>query len=180
MKIYTRGGDGGETALIGGSRTGKDDPRIEAYGTIDELGAALGLADGLDGGGEIAEAIRQIQRDLFRVGAALASPDPAAAKTPPLEPEATELLEGWIDRLEDDLPALKRFILSGGCPQASALHMARTICRRAERRVVAMSNALNVPEEILVYLNRLSDFLFVAARWANRRAGVREEAWHTD
>ena len=180
MKIYTRGGDGGDTALIGGSRTGKDDPRIEAYGTIDELGAALGLADGLDGGGELADAIRQVQRDLFGIGAILASPDPTSAATPPLEPAAAESIESWIDRLEEDLPPLKQFILSGGCPQASALHLARTVCRRAERRVVALSNSLNVPEEILVYLNRLSDFLFVAARWANRRAGVREEAWHTD
>ncbi len=180
MKIYTRGGDRGETGLIGGQRTAKDDPRIEAYGSVDELGAVLGLADGLDGGGELAESIRTIQGELFRIGAILATSDPAAATTPPPGEGATVELESWIDRLEGELPPLRRFILPGGCPQGAALHQARTVCRRAERRVVALTGELNVPETIVVYLNRLSDFLFVAARWANRRAGVREEAWHTD
>lgn len=179
MKIYTGGGDRGDTGLFGGQRTGKDDPRIEAYGTVDELGAALGLADGLDEGGELAESIRGIQRDLFRIGAVLACPDPAAPEVEPLPEDAPALLETWIDRLEEDLPPLRRFILSGGCPQAGSLHVARTVCRRAERRVVALAGSLNVPAAIVVYLNRLSDFLFVAARWANWRAGVSEEPWHT-
>jgi cob(I)alamin adenosyltransferase len=180
MKIYTRGGDRGKTGLIGGQRTGKDDPRIEAYGCVDELGAVLGLADGLDGSGELTEAIRQIQRELFRIGAILATPEPTTATTAPPGEEAVAELEAWIDRLEGELPPLKQFILSGGCPAGAALHLARTVCRRAERRVVALSGELNVPEDLVVYLNRLSDFLFVAARRANRRAGVREEAWHTD
>ncbi len=180
MKIYTRGGDGGETGLLGGLRTAKDDPRIEAYGSIDELGATLGLADGLDEDGELAEAIRRIQRDLFRIGTILATPDPMAATLPPPGEEAVAELEAWIDRLEGELPPLKQFILSGGCPAGAALHLARTVCRRTERRVVALTGELNIPEALVVYLNRLSDFLFVAARRANRRAGVQEEAWQTD
>ncbi len=179
MKIYTGGGDRGETGLFGGRRTGKDDPRIEAYGTVDELGALLGLADGLDEGGEIAESIRSIQRDLFAIGSVLACPDPGDPEVDPLPEDAPAKLEGWIDRLEEELPPLKQFILAGGCPQAGALHLARTVCRRAERRAVALGRELNVPDPIVVYLNRLSDFLFVAARWANRRAGVSEEPRHT-
>ncbi|MCB1161647.1 MAG: cob(I)yrinic acid a,c-diamide adenosyltransferase [Candidatus Krumholzibacteriia bacterium] len=181
MKIYTRGGDKGRTGLLGGTRTGKDDPRIEAYGSVDELGAQLGLADALDESGELSPLIHAIQRDLFTVGSHLASPDPSAASLPPLDPEGPARLEGWIDRLEADLPPLRQFILPGGCAQAAALHLGRTVCRRAERRVVALAAAgLNVSEDLIVYLNRLSDFLFVAARWANRRAGAHEEPWHTD
>jgi cob(I)alamin adenosyltransferase len=181
MKIYTRGGDKGRTGLLGGTRTGKDDPRIEAYGTVDELSAQLGLADGLDEAGELSPLLRAIQRELFSLGAHLASPDPAAASLPPLDPAGPAQLEAWIDRMEEDLPPLTQFILPGGSSQGAALHLARTVCRRAERRVVALTGAgLNVSEGIIVYLNRLSDFLFVAARWANRRAGAHEEPWHID
>jgi len=181
MKIYTRGGDKGETGLIGGRRTAKDDPRIEAYGSVDELGAALGLADALDREGELSPLLRSIQRELFTIGSHLASPEPGAASLPPLDPAGPAQLEAWIDRLEADLPPLRQFILSGGAPQGAALQLARTVCRRAERRVVALAGGgLNVSEGIVVYLNRLSDLLFVAARWANRRAGAHEEPWHID
>lgn len=180
MKIYTRGGDKGETGLLGGVRANKDDPRIEAYGTVDELSAALGLADGLDPRGELAGSLHEIQGDLFRVGAILATPQPESASAAPWDPDAVTRLEAWIDRLEGDLPALGTFILPGGCPAGAALHLARTVCRRAERRVVSLGRGLNVPQEIVVYLNRLSDYLFVAARWTNRRAGASEEAWHSD
>lgn len=180
MKIYTRGGDKGKTGLLGGRRTGKDDPRIEAYGCVDELSAVLGLADGLDADGELAEAIPRIQGDLFRIGAILATPDPMAATTRPPGEEDVAELEVWIDRMEGELPPLKTFILSGGCPAGATLHLARTVCRRAERRVVALTGELNVPEILVVYLNRLSDYLFVAARRVNRRAGAREKPWHSD
>jgi cob(I)alamin adenosyltransferase len=181
MKIYTRGGDKGRTGLLGGTRAAKDDPRIEAYGTVDELSAQLGLADGLDESGELSPLLHAIQRELFSLGAHLASPDPTAASLPPLDAAAPTQLEAWIDRMEEDLPPLTQFILPGGVSQGAALHLARTVCRRAERRVVALTSAgLNVSEGIVVYLNRLSDFLFVAARWANRRAGATEEPWHID
>jgi len=156
---------------------GKDDPRLVAYGAVDELSAQLGLARALDESGELAPALVTIQETLFVIGSQLAAPRPEEAGIPPFEPEATGELEGWIDEMEGELPPLTSFILPGGSPQGAALQLARTVCRRAEREVVALSRSAEIAAGILVYLNRLSDFLFVAARLANRRAGAVERPW---
>jgi cob(I)alamin adenosyltransferase len=177
MKIYTRGGDKGSTGLIGGARVPKDDVRLEAYGAVDELNALLGEARSRDETGEFDAALGEIQRDLFVVGSSLAAPDPDAAKLPDFDGGPAERLEAWIDSMEEELPPLRSFVLPGGAPLGAALHRCRTVCRRAERAVVALSHGAAVAAEILIYLNRLSDFLFVAARLANRRAGVEEEPW---
>jgi len=179
MKIYTRVGDKGRTGLIGGEKVGKDHARLAAYGTIDELNAQIGLARALDESGELEGALRRIQEDLFVIGSRLAALDPQAHSLPALPEGAATELEGWIDDMEEDLPELKNFILPGGCPQGAALHLARTVCRRAERGVVALATGVKLSPEILVYMNRLSDFLFVAGRWANRRAGRGETLWRT-
>jgi len=177
-RIYTRGGDEGETSLFGGERVPKNHPRVRAYGEVDELGSAVGVAlSGLDPGWDIARTLRSIQHQLFRVGGALADP---AGKTKVVPPgaEETAALERAIDLLEEQLPELKRFILPGGTAAGAHLHLARTVCRRAERSVVDLvERGESVPAGIIVYLNRLSDYLFVAARAANRRAGVEEEPW---
>jgi cob(I)alamin adenosyltransferase len=179
VKIYTRTGDSGETALLGGTRVSKADPRVAAYGDVDELNAWLGFvrADARDG--ELAAMIEQIQRELFAVGSRLADPSGAVArrveKTAVTADDAARL-EAWIDRLEGQLPALRRFILAGGSRTGAALHVARTVCRRAERAVVELG-AERVEHEILVYLNRLSDLLFVMARAANHRDGAPELEW---
>lgn len=177
MKIYTRSGDEGSTGLIGGDRTGKDDPRVTAYGTVDELNAVLGIARSLDEAGHLDGALRSIQRNLHLAASMLASPDPARLTVAPLGPEATAELEAWIDRMDEELPPLDHFILPGGGRLGAELHRARTVCRRAERHVVALSRHAEVPDPVRVYLNRLSDFLFTAARLANRREGLEEEAW---
>lgn len=179
MKIYTRTGDNGETGLFDGRRVSKSDLRVDAYGEIDELNAAIGvvLAGGVDA--EISAMLQAIQRDLFAVGGRLADPGRRVAeRVQKMVVGGTEVrrLEQWIDRLEAELPPLRRFILPGGSPPGAALHLARTICRRAERRVVALGPD-EVDAELLAYVNRLSDFLFVAARAVNRRAGVPELEW---
>lgn len=183
MKIYTRGGDQGETGLFGGDRVPKYDPRVEAYGSVDELNAALGVALSLDEGGVLdAERITAVQEDLFAIGARLAAADPGRAYErgliPPLEPHRVEELEGWIDELDDGLPALDAFILPGGSPVGAQLHLARTVCRRAERAVVKLlEHHPDLSERIVPFLNRLSDLLFTLARAANRRAGTPETKW---
>jgi cob(I)alamin adenosyltransferase len=179
VKIYTRTGDAGDTGLFDGTRVSKADPRVDAYGAVDEANAWLGLAraSGLDS--ELAAMIETIQRDLFAVGARLADPGQRIAERvtkAAVRPDAIEQMERWIDRLEEELPPLRRFILAGGSPTGAALHVARTVCRRAERRIVALGSG-EVEPEILVYMNRLSDFLFVLARAANKRAGVTEAEW---
>ena len=176
MKIYTRSGDGGETGLLGGERVGKDHPRIEAYGTVDELCAQIGTARSAGLSAGLEGQLESIQRELFVLGAQLASPEPNA-KLPALDAASVKRLEDWIDEAEAKLPALRQFILPGGCPAGSALHLARTVCRRAERRVQALSREAKLPVEIPVFLNRLSDYLFVAARLANQEAGAAEEPW---
>ncbi len=179
MKIYTRTGDTGETGLLGGTRVSKADPRVGAYGEVDEVNAWLGLvrASALDAG--MATMIERIQRDLFAIGARLADPGGKVAnrveKTAVTDEDVTRL-EGWIDQLESEVPVLRRFILAGGSPSGASLHVARTICRRAERAVVGLGRE-HVESEILVYLNRLSDLLFVMARVANRRVGAPELEW---
>ena len=181
MKIYTRTGDAGETGLFGGGRVPKDHPRVAAYGDVDELNAAIGLARALEPQAFAAALLEEIQRDLFAIGGRLASPDPdkvgkALAKAALPEGRARALEEA-IDSAEDRLPPLERFVLPGGTPKAAALHVARTVCRRAERSVVGLAREAEVPPPILAYLNRLSDLLFVLARRANADAGRPDVAW---
>ena len=179
VKIYTKTGDDGTTSLFDGTRVPKTHPRVVAYGAVDELNAHLGaaIAAGLDA--ELAASVTQIQRDLFAMGARLA--DPAHKIAPRVEKAAfgeaeTSRLEGWIDALEETLPPLRHFILAGGSPAGAALHVARTVCRRAEAEALRVGDG-EVEPALLVYLNRLSDLLFVMARAANARAGVAEQVW---
>jgi cob(I)alamin adenosyltransferase len=180
-RIYTRTGDEGETGLFGGGRVSKADVRVEAYGAVDELSALLGCAHVASADDEVRTLVRDVQADLFAIGAHLATP-PAEGKRrapwlPALPTEHVPRLEAWIDRAETELPELRSFILPGGTPAGAALHLARTVCRRAERRVVALAGAQEVDAAIVVYLNRLSDALFVAARLENHRAGQEEPRW---
>lgn len=178
MKIYTKTGDAGETGLFDGTRVSKADTRVDAYGEVDEVNAALGLARAHCADGEVGALLEQIQRDLHAVGAMLADPRQHIAervsKARITEADA-ERLEGLIDRFDGELPPLRRFILAGGCPAGASLHLARTICRRAERRIVALGASIN--HDLIVYMNRLSDLLFVLARVLNHRAGLAETEW---
>jgi len=177
VKIYTRTGDAGETGLFDGTRVSKADARVDAYGEIDELNAALGVARAAGVDDDVAEVVIAIQKDLHAVGARLADPSHRIADRvgkATLAGEAVRRLEDVIDRFEAELPPLRRFILSGGSPGGAALHLARTICRRAERRIVSLREA---DPAVLEYVNRLSDLLFVLARAVNRRAGVPEIEW---
>ncbi len=188
-RIYTRSGDAGETGLFGGPRVRKDDLRVEAYGATDELNAALGLAIALGAEPEINALLLEFQNDLFTLGGDLAAPEAAdpAEKAAQFKIErmsggrVTEL-EAAIDRFTAELPPLTRFILPGGHPLAAHLHLARTICRRAERHCVTLSHAVPAAQaplnpEIIRYLNRLSDLLFTLARLANHRLGVADILW---
>lgn len=177
-RIYTRGGDEGDTSLFGGGRVRKNDPRVAAYGTVDELSCALGAAAALfDPKGDVAWTVEAVQHHLFRLGGVLADPEGKAMLEPPGDAEVKSLEEA-IDGLEAELPALKQFILPGGSPAGAALHLARAFCRRAERAVIDLIDRGGpVPPEVLVYLNRLSDYLFVAARFVNRVAGAPETPW---
>ncbi len=180
MKIYTKTGDAGETGLFGGPRVRKDDLRIEAYGTVDELNAFLGLARCENLPPAIATTIERVQNELFAVGAELATPDPAKHGTAIIGDAHSEALERDIDALDAKLPPLKQFILPGGDRGAALLHVARSICRRAERRLVTLQAASDdaISLRLVKYLNRLSDYLFVAARSANCLAGVSEIPWN--
>lgn len=177
MKIYTKTGDRGDTGLFGGPRVRKDDPRIEAYGTVDELNAALGLVrcERLDG--PLDALLANIQSELFNVGAELATPDPQRLGTHTIATEHIARLEAAIDQHEVKLEPLKAFILPGGTRSAALLHLARTVCRRAERRLVTLADREAISADLMIYLNRLSDLLFVLARWANRSAGVADAPW---
>ncbi len=179
MKIYTKTGDAGETALFGGGRVQKDDWRVEAYGAVDELNAAIGMARALVEDPDLDAELSRAQDQLFTVGADLATPASVKARSavPPIEAAWIARLEGAIDRWQAELPKLEHFVLPGGSRSAAALHLARCVCRRAERRAVALHRHTAVDLQILVYLNRLSDFLFVAARMANHRAKVVETVW---
>ena len=181
MKIYTKTGDMGLTSLFGGDRVSKDFDLIEAYGTVDELNAFLGLARaGLasDRMRPLDTVLGRIQDELFILGADLATPIRAKPAVPRVTAELTDAAENDIDRFSEELPELTSFILPGGSAAASYLHVARTVCRRAERRVVAASADHEVNPETIRYLNRLSDFLFVAARYANHAEGVTSPEWH--
>ena len=178
MKIYTRAGDDGTTGVLGPGRVSKADPRIEAYGTVDELNAVLGAARALDTEGALGAELEPVQRQLFQVGAELATLDVAA--TPQLArigDADVAALEALIDRLETELSPLRNFVLPAGTPLAAQLHVARTVCRRAERRVVTLTESAAVEPRLTHYLNRLGDLLFVAARVANARAGCPDVEW---
>ncbi|HUY90687.1 MAG TPA: cob(I)yrinic acid a,c-diamide adenosyltransferase [Pirellulales bacterium] len=177
MKIYTKTGDRGETGLFGGPRVRKDHLRIEAYGSVDELNAVLGLVRSESLPAEIDAVLESIQNSLFDLGAELASPDPARMGVPVVGAAHAEALERAIDLYEAKLPRLKTFILPGGCRAAAQLHLARTVCRRAERRLVSLAAAETISGELVVYLNRLSDLLFVLARELNRVSGQGDVPW---
>jgi cob(I)alamin adenosyltransferase len=179
VKIYTKTGDHGETSLFDGTRVPKTDPRVVAYGEVDELQASVGLAAAAGLDRELAEIALAVQRELFALGARLA--DPAHRIAPRvtkivINDESVARLEGWIDQLEAALPPLRHFILAGGALPGAALHVARTVCRRAERATLSLGPDAVEPV-VRIYLNRLSDLLFVMARAANHRAGVAETEW---
>ena len=179
MKIYTRTGDGGETALFDGTRVPKSDLRVAAYGEVDELNAWLGLVRAVALDGDLTAMVVRIQRDLLALGSRLADPARRIAERVTkvaISANDIERLESWIDALEAEVPPLRRFILAGGTPAGASLHVARTTCRRAERAMVALGESA-VPPELLTYVNRLSDLLFVMARVVNHRAALPEEEW---
>lgn len=179
-KVTTKLGDLGETGLGSNRRVPKDDPRVEAYGAVDELMAVIGVALA---GGQLdeptAECLRRVQNELFHLGADLCIPeaDKERFPGPKIEPRHVEALEEFQDRLVERLEPLENFVLPGGTPAAAALHLARTVCRRAERRVVTLARAETVSEEAVRYLNRLSDVLFNMARWEMHRRGLAEPTW---
>jgi cob(I)alamin adenosyltransferase len=180
MKIYTRTGDQGQTGLFGGTRVSKSDARVAAYGDVDELNACLGMVRAQ---GDLAEdligLLEQLQKDLFAIGARLADPAEKIAervtKVAVTDADVARL-EGWIDRLEAELPPLRKFILPGGSRAGALLHFSRTVCRRAERAIVSLGME-HVDEHLLIYVNRLSDLLFVLARAVNHRGGQPETEW---
>ncbi len=180
-KIYTGTGDDGTTSLFGGERVGKGNPRIDAYGTVDEANSIVGLARAHlrnePGEETLDPVLGDLQDELFVLGADLATPMDATPVVERIEEAHVEALEARIDRFDADLPSLDRFILPGGTPTGASLHSARTVCRRAERHTVEARTATPINEQAIVYLNRLSDLFFVLARWANRQAGVREDTW---
>lgn len=181
MKIYTRTGDTGETGLFGGGRVPKDHPRVAAYGDVDELNSVLGVARATEPVSFFEPLLESIQRDLFSIGGHLATPDPArvtkSLEKASLSPARVGEFEHVMDDAEQELPPLRAFVLPSGTPKAASLHLARTVCRRAERSVVHLAHAAEVPELFVVYLNRLSDLLFTLARLANHRSGTPEVTW---
>jgi cob(I)alamin adenosyltransferase len=180
MKIYTRTGDGGGTALFGGTRVSKADPRVAAYGEVDELNACLGVVRSQgELSGDVTEMLEHIQKDLFAIGARLADPgDKIAERVTKVAVTDADIarLEHWIDRFDGELPPLRRFILPGGNRAGALLHLSRTVCRRAERAIVGLGTG-SVEPHLLAYVNRLSDLLFVIARAVNHRAGQPEVEW---
>jgi cob(I)alamin adenosyltransferase len=179
MKIYTRTGDNGSTGLFGGPRVPKDDARIEAYGTVDELNAAIGVSRSCPLPVEVDSQLATIQSELFSIGAELATPDPDARGLRIIGATHVDRLEGWIDGHETGLAPLTQFILPAGVLGATQLHLARAICRRAERRVVTLAgdDESRVSETVIMYLNRLSDLLFVLTRVVNVQGGQLEVQW---
>jgi cob(I)alamin adenosyltransferase len=188
QRIYTGTGDEGDTGLFGGGRVPKSDPRVAAYGTLDELNAMIGWALSQTREPVIAQRLPQLQPDLFAIGAHLATvvrPGASAPTLPPLPDARIADLERWIDEAQAELPELRAFVMPGGSPGAAALHVTRTVCRRAERDVVRLARSAGdsaspyggVAASIIVYLNRVSDLLFVWARRENRHAGANEVQW---
>lgn len=183
MKIYTRRGDGGETGLFGGGRVPKDDARVEAYGAVDELNAVIGFAQLHVADPDTRERLSMLQADLFAIGAHLATPPPRSGRRPPvlpeLSPERIGEMESWIDAAGAVCAPLRNFVLPAGSPGACHLHVARAVCRRAERRVVTLDTRSQVEPEIISYLNRLSDYLFAAARLENHVGGRGDVEWRS-
>ncbi len=180
MKIYTKRGDGGQTDLFGGDRVSKDHPRVAAYGEVDELNAALGLAAASSDQDDVIALAQRIQSTLFDIGAHLATPDAAhrtKAAVPCADADDVATLESAIDGFEEELEPLKSFVLPGGTRAAAAFHLARTVCRRVERALVALDREEPVDSDLRAYVNRLSDLLFTIARLENRRAGVTDVEW---
>ena len=185
MKIYTRTGDAGDTALFGGGRVSKDHHRVSAYGTVDELNATVGVAVAALADEELRRRLGLIQHDLFALGSRLATAPPQEGRPAPKGlPEVPvgriAEMESWMDAPDEELPPLKAFILPGGTPAAAALHLARTVCRRAERAVVHLATLEPVEEQIVRYLNRLSDLLFTFARLENHRTGAGDVEWRKE
>ena len=179
MKIYTKTGDGGQTSLFGGKRVSKDDARIEAYGTVDELNALVGVAISETTDKSAEKVLRNIQSDLFVLGSDLATPaDESKVKLPRTTEEMVKDLENEIDTYESKIPELKIFILPGGTKASALLHLSRTVCRRAERRVINLSNVEQINLEVVKYLNRLSDLLFVLARFENNINDIPDDGWY--
>ena len=181
MKIYTRGGDGGETSLFGGARVGKGHVRVEALGAVDELNATIGWAATPLTDPPTREGLEAVQHDLFAIGAELAPPPAregrARPATPGMASGRTAELEAWIDEVVAEVPELRAFVIPGGSPAGAALHLARTVCRRAERAVVRLTELDDVDDAVMAYLNRLSDLLFTLARRENHRQGAGDIEW---
>lgn len=181
MKIYTRTGDRGETALFGGGRVRKDHVRVEAYGTVDELNATIGWTIANVKDESIRERLEMLQHDLFVLGSDLATPPPADGRrrpeTPDLPSGRVEEMEQWMDEADGELAPLRAFVLPGGSPGGAALHVARTVCRRAERAVVTLAESDEVDEVVITWLNRFSDLLFTLARLENHRCGINDVEW---
>jgi cob(I)alamin adenosyltransferase len=177
MKIYTKTGDEGQTGLFGGPRVPKDDPRIEAYGTVDELNATLGVARAAGLPVPIDVVLARVEHELFALGAELATPEPDSHGTALVSAGHVTMLESDIDRFEEQLVPLRQFILPGGTPGAAQLHVARTVCRRAERRLVTLAGQQSISPTLVIYLNRLADLLFVLSRAANAAAGQADVEW---
>jgi cob(I)alamin adenosyltransferase len=179
VKIYTKTGDSGDTSLFDGTRVSKADPRVAAYGDVDELQACLGVARAAELPADLDDMCEEIQRDLFALGARLADPSHKIAKRVGkivIDDASIARLEGWIDRLDEEIPPLRHFILADGRLPGAMLHLSRTVCRRAERSVLALGQDAVEPV-VLIYLNRLSDLLFTLARAANHRANSPETPW---
>ncbi|HEX6105956.1 MAG TPA: cob(I)yrinic acid a,c-diamide adenosyltransferase [Gemmatimonadales bacterium] len=181
MKVYTRTGDSGQTGLFGGGRVPKDHPRVAAYGDVDELNSSIGVVRATAPVQFHDELLESVQRDLFAIGGHLATPDPVkvsrALEKAELSAARVEAFERLMDEADAELPPLRAFVLPAGTPKAAALHLARTVCRRAERSVVHLSHESEVPALFIVYLNRLSDLLFTLARLANHRDGAGDVTW---
>ncbi|MDE6272834.1 MAG: cob(I)yrinic acid a,c-diamide adenosyltransferase [Muribaculaceae bacterium] len=178
-RLYTGGGDDGTTSLVGGERAGKDCVRLDAYGTVDEFSAFLGvLASRPDIEESLREDLMEVQNRLFDIGGYLAS-RPGGSGLPPVAclDECIRKVEHWIDRLDAETPKIRAFVLPGGCENAAHAHVARTVCRRAERRIIALAREEEVDPAVCRYFNRLSDWLFIMARYLNYRAGVEEIIW---
>ena len=182
-KIYTRLGDDGETGLYGSGRVSKDDQRVVAYGSVDELSAFIGLAVAGGCGDDLNQKLTAIQQTLFDIGADLATPHGTAFRERLgrlVEEDDTKMLETWVDAATEKTPELRAFVLPGGSEAAARLHVARCACRNAEREVVRLARDADIRREIVVYLNRLSDFLFAAARYVNHQTGIEDVAWRRE
>lgn len=180
MKVYTRTGDKGLTSLVGGARVAKNHPRLQAYGTLDELNSWLGLvvSEPATLPSEIVAHIEAIQNRLFDIGTILATEPESRWQPEPLPAGAVTQLEQWIDEVDSTVPTHNQFVLPGGCPTAARAQVARTVARRCERQLIGLADSLSVAPEILSYINRLSDYLFVVARKANYFNNVNEIFWH--